>query len=120
MAESKNCTSSNLIPEPMACLASWCLILALVHGICLSWVMVDSPPPQCYGMKLVELWENTGQWRGIVLRICPCPYSLSIIQFTESSDYLQTYEPTHAHCVVRGASANHWEVFEVCDKLMFF
>lgn len=51
----KNCTPSYLFPEPMTCLASWCLILALVHGICLSWVMVDSPPT-----PPPMLWDEAG------------------------------------------------------------
>lgn len=66
-------------------------ILASVHNISLSWVMVDRRPPnppslpaEGQRIKPMELWESSGQWERIELRICPCPYSLPIIQFTES------------------------------------
>lgn len=85
----------------------------------LSVVGHGGQSPQCQGMKLVELWESSGQWKGIELRICPCPYSLSIIQFSESFNCLQTYTPTHAHSVARVVMSNYCRIYQHCCLTSF-
>ncbi len=81
-----------------------------LHPWYLSVVGHGGQSPQCQGMKLMELWESSGQWKGIELRICPCPYSLSIMQFSESFNSLQTYTPTHAHSVARVVISNYCRI----------